>query len=301
MTKTVIAPRTIGIVGTGAVGTALAILLQNAGYEINSVSDRNPERAREVMKLLNKTFDATDNATTIAKSDVVFFCLTDDSLSEEINRCANTQKSFRGKLLFHTSGALSSELFEPMRKKGAYGASFHPLQSIPRNVSTFSLKDFAIAIEGDREAIDYAAEIATNLGAKPMQIDRERKVTYHAAASIASNGLIGLSGVVEEMINEVGLGEEGREHFYKLMEQSLMNSRSMTAAEAITGPAARGDVATLKHHLNSLRNRSPHLVPIYVVIGSHCVNLAIRSGKLSQEHGGEILDLFSNELQSLTM
>lgn len=301
MTKTDTTHKTTGIIGTGAVGTALAVLLLNAGYEITSVSGRNRERTRELLKLLNKPDDNGDNATTIEKSDVIFFCLTDDTLPEEIKRCANTQTSFEGKLFFHTSGVMSSDLFGPMRSKGAYAASFHPLQSIPRNLSAVSLKDFAIAIEGDREAVDYAKEIASKLGAKPLPVEREKKVTYHAAATIASNGLVGLSGVVEEMIDEVGLGEEGREHFYKLMEQSLKNSRSMTAAEAITGPAARGDVATLKQHLNNLRRQSPHLVPIYVVIGSHCVSLAIRSGKLSQEHGEEILDLFSNELQSLTM
>lgn len=292
---------TIGIIGTGAVGTAFAVLLSRAGYIIAAASDRNPEKAHALKNLLSNFGGVYDNDTTIDKADVTFFCLADDLLSDEIKKCAAGQSSFEGKIFFHTSGTLSSDLFEPMRKKGAQAASFHPLQSIPANAGKLSLENFGIAIEGDKPAVDFAVALAEKLGAKPMLIQREQKALYHTTATLASNGLIGLSGVVEEMIKSVGLEEEGREYFYRLMEQSLENSRTMTAPEAITGPASRGDLATLKQHLHMLRQRSPHIVPIYVVIGSHCVSLAVQSGKLPRERGEEIMNLFSNELQSLTM
>jgi predicted short-subunit dehydrogenase-like oxidoreductase (DUF2520 family) len=296
-----VSTKTIGIIGTGAVGSALAVLLRNAGYPVAGIAGRNKERSAELLKKLNLQKGDATNEEIVVDSDVIFFCLPDDELSDEINRCVKAASSFAGKLFFHTSGALSSNLFDPFRKKGALAASFHPLQSIPKNNRTVSLKDFAVTVEGDQPAVDYAFEIIQKIGAKPVLIEPGQKVMYHATATLASNGLVGLSGVVEEMIDAVGLGEEGREHFYKLMGQSLDNSRTMTAPDAITGPAARGDIATLKQHLNTLRQQSPHIVPIYVVIGSHCVSLAIRSGTISQERGEAILDLFSNELQSLTM
>jgi predicted short-subunit dehydrogenase-like oxidoreductase (DUF2520 family) len=291
----------IGIIGTGAVGTALAVLLQDAGYEITGVSGRNRERTADLAKRLRRQTGDDSNEAIIEKSDVVFFCLPDDVLSGEIERCANALTSVGDKIFFHTSGALSSSLFEPMRRKGAFAASFHPLQTIPREGTGISLKDFAVALEGDPRAVDYAVQIIERVGAKPLHIQPDRKLLYHSTATIASNGLVGLSGVVEEMLDSVGLGEEGREHFYRLMGQSLQNSSSMSAADAITGPAARGDMVTLKQHLNALRQHSPHIVPIYVVLGSHCVSLAIQSGKLSQERGEAILDLFSDELHGLTM
>lgn len=291
----------IGIIGTGAVGTAFAVLFGRAGYTIAAASDRNPEKAHALKNVLPHFGDVYDNSTTIDKADVIFFCLADDMLSDEIKKCATAQSSFERKIFFHTSGTLSSDLFEPMRKKGAQAASFHPLQSIPANAGRLSLASFGIAIEGDKPAVDFAVILAEKLGAKPMLIERDQKALYHTTATLASNGLIGLSGVVEEMIESVGLEEEGREYFYRLMEQSLKNSRTMTAPEAITGPAARGDLTTLKQHLHTLRQQSPHIVPIYVVIGSHCVSLAVQSGKLSNERGEEIMKLFSNELQSLTL
>jgi predicted short-subunit dehydrogenase-like oxidoreductase (DUF2520 family) len=291
----------IGIIGTGAVGTAFAVLFERAGYTLAAASDRTIEKAQNLGNLLTNFGGAYDNVTTIDSADVIFFCLPDDILTDEIKLCALAKSSFERKFFFHTSGTLSSDLFEPMRKKGAHAASFHPLQSIPANAKDFSLENFGIAIEGDKPAVDCAVGIAEKLGAKPLFIQREQKTLYHTTATLASNGLIGLSGVVEEMIEAVGLEEEGREYFYRLMEQSLRNSRTMTAPEAITGPASRGDAATLKQHLHSLRQQSPHLVPIYVVIGSHCVSLAVQSGKLPKERGEEILKLFSNELYSLTI
>jgi len=301
MTKQKTAQKNIAIIGTGAVGSALAVLLHNAGYSISVLAGRNSERTITLGDRLKVENAGSDNSAAIEKGDVVFFCLPDDVLSDEIKRCADSSSSFEGKLFFHTSGVLTSALFDPMRKKGALGASFHPLQTIPRDSAEISLQDFAIAIEGDQMAVDYAVEIVNKLGAKPLLIEPEQKSMYHATATLASNGLIGLSGVIEEMAANVGLGEEGREHLYKLMGQSLDNSRSMTGANAITGPAARGDIATLKQHLGDLRQYSPHLVPIYVVLGSHCVSLAIKSGKLSQERGEAIMDLFSNELHGLTV
>ncbi len=301
MSRTPAKQKSIAIIGTGAVGTALAVLLQNAGYSISALAGHNQERTDALRKRLNIPNEHSNNDAAIEKSEVIFFCLPDDALKAEIERSANVLPSFKGKIFFHTSGALTSSLFEPMRNKEASGASFHPLQTIPKDVTEISLQDFAVALEGDREAVDFGVAIVNAIGAKPMLLQADQKTMYHVTATLASNGLVGLSGVVEEMINTVGLGEEGREHFYKLMGQSLENSRSMTAPEAITGPASRGDIATLKQHVSSLRQYSPHMLPVYVVIGSHCVSLAIQSGKLSQEQGEEILDVFSNELQGLTM
>lgn len=298
---TTTAQKKIGIIGTGAVGTALAVLMKDAGYEITGLSGRNKERTESLTQRLGKKPADESNEAVIDEADVVFFCLPDDELPDEINRCANNVQSFKSKIVFHTSGALSSDLFEPMRAKGAHAASFHPLQTIPREGSHITLKDFAIALEGDQQAVDYGEEMVRRVGAQPLLIRPEQKIMYHSTATLASNGLVGLSGVVEEMLDAVGLGEEGRGHFYKLMEQSLENSRSMTPPDAITGPAARGDIATLKQHLHNLRQYAPHVVPLYVVIGSHCVSLAIQGGKLSRERGEAILDLFSNELQSLTL
>lgn len=292
---------TIGIIGTGAVGSALAVLLSSAGYTIASVSGRNVERTHSLAQQVSAKNNGHNNEATVRDTDVIFLCLNDDALGDEIERLAAGDIPFRNKIFYHTAGAVAGDIFDPLRKKGASAGSFHPLQSIPRDGIETTLHEFAVAIEGDQLAVDVAVEMAREVGAHPIVLGKGSKVLYHAAASLASNGLVGLTGVVEEMIQSVGLEAEGRAYFYKLMEQSLDNSRKLTAEKAITGPASRGDMTTLKQHLSSLRESFPHLVPIYIVIGSHCVSLAVRSGKLSQKKAEQILDMFSNELQSVTM
>jgi predicted short-subunit dehydrogenase-like oxidoreductase (DUF2520 family) len=298
--------KSVGIIGTGSVGAALATALNTHGYRITSLSGRNAARTEGLARRLSEGGTAAGaasgrNEDTMGKSDAVFFCLPDDALASEIKRLADLPVDCTGKYVYHTSGALSSAVFGPLQKRGALPASFHPLQTFPKDGGEVSFKNVAIAVEGDPAAVAYALEIVDSIGAHPLLLDSGQKTLYHAAASMASNGLVGLSGVVEEMVASVGLEADGREYFYRLMSQSLENSRQMTAEKAITGPASRGDISTLKQHLNTLREAYPHLVPVYVVIGSHCVSLAIRNGRLTPEQGEAILDLFSNELQGLTI
>jgi predicted short-subunit dehydrogenase-like oxidoreductase (DUF2520 family) len=291
----------IGIIGTGAVGAALAEILNNAGYTVVSLAGRDEERTKSVAGKFGVKHYSKNNEETVDRSDVIFLCLPDDALTDEIKRLAGKAGELKGKIVYHTSGAVSSAVFKPMREKGAVAASFHPLQTVPRDGKSTNFKDRAIAIEVTMRRSIFAVSIVKTVGAYPMLLQEEQKALYHTTATLASNGLVGLAGVVEELIGTVGLEEEGRQYFYRLMEQSLKNSEELTAPTAITGPASRGDIATLKNHLDELRQSAPHIVPIYIVAGSHCVNLAIRSGKLSSERGEAILDLFSRELHSLTM
>ncbi len=293
--------RTIGFIGSGAVAGGLARLAVQNGCIVVSVSGRNSQKAALLAAEVSASHHGTDPEDTLQQSDTVFFCLPDSALAGEIEKLSGTHTDLSGKILFHTSGALSSALFDPLRIRGAKGASFHPLQTFPRTGGEASLRGYAVALEGDGEAVRLGKELAEKFGAEPMELSASRKILYHSAATLASNGLVALAGVIEELHADLESGSESIRYFYKLMEQSLKNSANFGAVKALTGPAARGDIATIKNHLRELRSGHPHIIPLYVILGSHCVHLAVTGGGLQPVTGEEILDLFSKELQSLTM
>jgi predicted short-subunit dehydrogenase-like oxidoreductase (DUF2520 family) len=52
------------------------------------------------------------------------------------------------------------------------------------------------------------------------------------------------------------------------------------AADALTGPAVRGDAATVERNLEALAERVPEAVPSYVALAELTAEMAARSGRL---------------------
>jgi predicted short-subunit dehydrogenase-like oxidoreductase (DUF2520 family) len=67
------------------------------------------------------------------------------------------------------------------------------------------------------------------------------------------------------------------------------------AAFAITGPVARGDVATIKKHINALRERSPHLLSRYRFAARLIIGAAQENGALDPEASRKVFDALESE------
>ena len=82
-----------------------------------------------------------------------------------------------------------------------------------------------------------------------MVVDDEHRAAYHAAACIASNHLVALMGQVERVAASAGLDLDA---FVGLARAALTDVAELGPAAALTGPAARGDEATLDRHRRTL-------------------------------------------------
>jgi predicted short-subunit dehydrogenase-like oxidoreductase (DUF2520 family) len=101
------------------------------------------------------------------------------------------------------------------------------------------------AVAGD----PLVEEVVEALGGRSFTIDDADRPTYHAAAVLASNHLVALLGQVERVAGPLGIPLDA---FLDLAEGSLANVRALGPADALTGPAARGDEATIDRHLSAL-------------------------------------------------
>jgi predicted short-subunit dehydrogenase-like oxidoreductase (DUF2520 family) len=124
--------------------------------------------------------------------------------------------------------------------------SLHPLQSLPSGeVGCARLPGSWCAIEGP-EAVE---RLACTLGMHPFRIAAADRVRYHATACVASNHLVALLGQVERLAVDLGVPAEA---FAPLVRATVDNVTDMGAADALTGPVARGDVGTVAAHLEAL-------------------------------------------------
>ncbi len=266
----------VTIIGAGAVGYALALSLHKKQYPIRAVFSKSGKSARILAKKIGAPRSGI-HSTQPHDNGIFFIAVPDDEIKNVVRRLLHRQTDFSGSLVFHTSGALSSDVLQPIREKGAAVGSFHPLQTFPRSkIGSIDLREIFVAVEGDRKAVAAGKRIARGLGARPFVLSSQQKVLYHIAAVFGSNYFVTLLSVVEELGPRIGVSQRKIIAMIEpLILQSLKNVRIGSASSALTGPIARGDVRTIGKHRSALKtNRLRRISELYVALAKATVRLA---------------------------
>jgi predicted short-subunit dehydrogenase-like oxidoreductase (DUF2520 family) len=163
------------------------------------------------------------------------------------------QSVLRGKIVLHTSGALSSEVLTQLRSFGMSVGSIHPLQTFS-GVGVPALEGRVFAIEGDRAAIKVARAITRALGGLPVLLSTKSKPLYHAAALISAGHVLALEEAAVQIFASLGMKRrEALKALLPLTRQVLENLERVGPRSAWTGPLARGDYAVLALHEDALQ------------------------------------------------
>jgi predicted short-subunit dehydrogenase-like oxidoreductase (DUF2520 family) len=112
---------------------------------------------------------------------------------------------------------------------------------------------------------------------RPFEVPEERRAAYHAAASIASNLLVALEESAADLLERIGI-DEARALLAPLVLRTAANWAER-GPEALTGPIARGDGATVERHRAALRESAPELLPIYEALADRAAELARSEAK----------------------
>src|SRR5580698_5967196 len=195
----------IAIVGPGRLGSALAISLKRAGYEISEIVSRNnagsKQRARSLARRVGARVSPGDNARLDA--DIVWFCVPDREIASSSRQLASVV-DWRKKIAFHSSGALASDELKSLRQGGAVVASVHPLMTFVTG-SMPSLIGVPFAMEGDAAAVRSARQIVRALGGEAFTIRKQYKAAYHAWGAFASPLLVAMLVTAEQLARKAGL------------------------------------------------------------------------------------------------
>jgi predicted short-subunit dehydrogenase-like oxidoreductase (DUF2520 family) len=222
----------IAIVGVGRLGTALAQRLSEAGYKVSKINSRISARPKRL------------------SADVVWFCVPDAEIATVARSFLEVE--WKEKFAFHSSGVLASDVLAPLRRAGARVASVHPLMTFVKG-SVPELAGVPFAIEGDPSAVRVARAIVRNLGGRPVGIRMQDKVSYHAFATIICPLLVSLLATSEKTASLAGIPKaEARRRMLPIIRQTLRNYEKLGPAGAFSGPIVRGDVETIRAHLEVL-------------------------------------------------
>lgn len=275
----------VGIVGCGRMGTALAKALVDRGHAIVGVSSLHRTSAQRLADLCGIS-DATDRPWEITRRADVVFLSTPDGVIESVCASISQQDGFSpAAVVFHCSGAHPSTILASARKSGASIGSMHPLQSFASlDISQNPFEGIRVAIEGDSKAVSVAAQMARDLEAFPLQIITEGKPLYHAAAVVASNFLVTLMGVAFRLIQQAGVKpDEAFAVLKPLIEGTLANIGRVGIHQALTGPVVRGDVQTVETHIQVIAETLPELLPFYNCLVHYTAMQAGEGNRISAE------------------
>ena len=272
----------VGIVGAGAVGTALGVAMSRAGWPVTAVASRDAGRRERFRSLVPGARAFFEPAAVVDEVELIVLTVPDDAIPSVIEPL----RLYSGQTMVHTSGLLGAEVLAPSQSAGSHIGAFHPLVSFTSDLerSVAGLKGATIALEGDDSIIGLLADLAEALGGVAVRLPRGTKPAYHAAAVLASGGLVALLDAIVTLGAAAGLDERGALTVYgRLMEQTLANARAGGVAAALTGPITRGDVGTVEAHVDALTRLAPGVVEMYVAAARREVDIAHERGALSPD------------------
>ena len=286
----------IGIIGAGTVGSALAIKLAESGYNISVVSSRKLTSAEKLAAAI-KGCRAVDTNQAVADTADIVFITTPDAAIPQI---AAELKWHKDQSVIHCSGADSTDSLLPTRQMGATTGVFHPLQTLANVKQAIdNLPGSTFAIEAEEPLLTTLKEMAAALNCRWIELKAEDKVIYHAAAVIASNYLVTLVKLADDLWETFGIPrEQATKALLPLLKGTLNNIENAGIPQALTGPIARGDIETVKKHLAALQKEAPDVLSTYCELGLQTIPIAQAKGKIDEEKAAELRTVLKAGIKS---
>ena len=281
----------IVIIGAGKLAHSLTSALLNAGYPVQSVIGRKISSAKSLAKKFSILHYS--NSPKKIPDDIKIFFLTvpDGEIKKVAEKLSKLNRDFKDCICIHFSGVENTDSLRTLAKKGCAIGSLHIMQTFPTK-NIVEIKYSTAAIEGeDKRAVKYSNQLCSKLKLKSIRISSEEKVFYHLAGVYSSNFL------VENLFNAFSLFPKGikpHQILKKTSQSTLSNIFSLSPAKALSGPVDRGDIYTIKKHIESLdieirqvkRNDRFKLLRANYIVQSLSLLEVVKAkyGKLSKNH-----------------
>jgi len=260
-------PGSFSIIGAGRVGRALGRRLRELGWKIGAVVTRSETTARKAVRSIGAGHAHAFLTRQVLAAQVILVTTPDHSVAEVAEELARIgAEELRGKIVLHTSGALSSAVLAPVKKCGAAVGSMHPLQTFS-GVGVPPLDGKVFAIEGDAYAVRMARQIARTLGAVPARIEGSKKPLYHAAGALAAGHVLALMEAATRLMTSAGMKRrEAMQALLPLTRQVLENFERLGPRAAWTGPLSRRDYEVVASHIEAMKDLPAEFAETYEAV-----------------------------------
>jgi predicted short-subunit dehydrogenase-like oxidoreductase (DUF2520 family) len=193
--------------------------------------------------------------------DAIIIAVSDAAIADVAK-----QISLRHSTLIHTSGA------ESLRILDGYSLNIGvvwPVYSI-RRASLPAHRAFPALIEGNsKQALETARSVARAICDTTYEASSEQRGKLHLAAVIGNNFVNHLLGIAADISAE---DSTPISLLQPLIDQTVADLRITHPNQTQTGPAKRGDIATMQRHLEMLAAH-PEWQEVYKVVSASIMTL----------------------------
>ena len=245
----------INLIGSGNLAWNLAERLSHSQHNVIAVYGRKPEKTKAVAAL-NRSQVVTSLNNLPHDADLSLVCLADSAIME-----VAPQLHFLKGLIAHSAGSLPLSVLDQTGKRTGV---LYPLQTF-----TFGVKadwdNVWVCIESKQpDDLLLLQEVAQCLSSETRIINSEQRQSLHLAAIFTANFNTYLQSIAENLLLDSNMTFDAMLPLFKGVYAKIAE---IGPREAITGPAARGDMATINKHLSLLASH-PDYQRLYQILTS---------------------------------
>lgn len=213
----------VSFIGSGNVATRFAARLSQTGAEIVQICSRSKTPLSDLDPSL---------------ADVIIVAVSDDALAGVLAQVPSAGTA----LWLHTAGSVGIDVFDPLKfpRRGI----LYPLQTMLKDREA-DWANVPLLVEGDSQA----GEIARMMSPRVAEVSSADRCRLHAAAVMGCNMVMYLWSLSERICADAGLDFNMLRPLFELTSERVLE---MSPADAMTGPARRGDIHTIQKHIAAL-------------------------------------------------
>ncbi len=252
----------VSFIGSGNLAWHLAPALDNAGFVVKEVYSRNPKHAEALTeRLYQAEVKATLDFSTSA-STIFIVAVSDDAIKEVATEIILPDEAF----LIHTSGSQPLNILQ-FAAIDAIG-SFYMLQTFSKD-KRVDFKTIPIFLESTHpETEKIMMTMAKAISQQVRKIGSEERKALHVAAVFASNFTNHMLTLSKEILQKNSLSFD---LLKPLINETISKSFTIGPENAQTGPAFRGDMKILDHHLEFL-HEDEAVAEVYKLISQQIID-----------------------------
>jgi len=287
----------VSLAGCGRVGDSLGHWLLAGGAALTAVGFHRRREAADALAAAASGDGAAPRVVALdsldsAGDDLLLIAVADPALDEVIGRLARRPQA---RVVLHVAGSRGASALQPLAAAGSAVGTLHPLKAFPRPLpDPAEAAGVMFAVDGDDAAVALAERLAHAWRGVPRRVPEEARALYHLGATLAAGGVVTLLAAAERVAAAAGLPREVLAGYLELARGALAAAGGAVAggghvADAITGPAARGDRATVEHQLRTLAAARPEIAELAALVARESLAARAEAGDGLNEAQRELL------------
>ncbi len=247
----------LAIIGSGNVAWALAeAAALNDALELVQIYARDKAGGGRLAQACGCDFASSPEGLETA--DVYIVAVSDAAIGP-----VSAQLDFGHGVVLHTAGSVPADA---LSEKIAHRGVLYPLQTFSKGRRA-DLSVVPLLVEGCTPyALECAERVASALSGRVARMGSAQRVQIHLAAVFACNFVNHMYAAAETLASRAGLPFDMLGPL--IVETAAKACAARSPRDVQTGPASRGDVATVRRHAEMLSD-DPAMQEIYVKLSDN--------------------------------